>query len=473
MANWRHIASLALALGLAAAAAPALANPTLTLSPCPLPDTAEMGRCGVLDVPEDRSRPNGRTISLKVMVLPALDGQGKAAPLFDLAGGPGEPASISAGFYAVDGKAWRADRDVVLVDVRGTGESNPLRCPALKPPTPLARLYPPEDVRACRAAVSASADLRQYTTRATAQDMDAVRAALGYDRIDIVALSYGTMLAQTYMRLYPQRVRAAVLVGSVPLGERLPLHHAANAEKVLQLLLADCAAAPACHAAYPALAADWASLRGRFAAGPIRMTGVGGAPILVDAGPFMEALRALMTTSYGQARVPLVITRAAQGDISPLLKPGGPGVVAEGLYLSVACAEGTNWITDGEIDPATASTFAGRYRVDEQRAACREWRVGRVSGRNLPPPSPDTPVLFLAGGRDQTTPAVWAGLIAMDYPNSRVVVIPPMAHGIDGVEGVECFDSLALAFYAAGSAKDLDRSCLATMKPPPFVTAAP
>lgn len=472
MADWRHIAGLALALALAGTGS-TTARTTLTLTPCPLPDTAEMARCGVLEVPEDRSRPDGRVIPLKIMVIPALDGLGNAAPLFDLAGGPGEPASISAGFYAVDGKAWRADRDVVLVDVRGTGDSNPLTCPTLKPATPLTRLYPLDDVRACRLALSARADLRQYTTRATAQDMDAVRAALGYERIDIMALSYGTMLAQAYMRLYPQRVRAAVLVGSVPLGERLPLHHAANAEPILERLLTDCAAQPVCRAAYPNLEADWAALRARFAGGPIRMAGLGGDPVLVLAGPFMEALRALMTTSGGQARVPMVIARAAAGDISPLLKTARTGGLAEGLYLSVACAEGTNWITDDQIGPSTDGTFGGRYRVDEQRAACREWGVGKVRGDDLPPPSPDTPVLFLAGGRDQTTPAVWAGPIAMGYPNSKVVIIPPMAHGIDGVEGIDCFDSLALAFYAAPTEKAPDTSCLATMRSPPFVTTAP
>ena len=96
------------------------------------------------------------------------------------------------------------------------------------------------------------------------------------------------------------------------------------------------------------------------------------------------------------------------GDWAAFASPGGEGVaVAEGLYLSVTCAEDTPWITDEERKAATAGTFLGTYRIDEQRAACAQWKVPALAA-GAPRPGPDVPVLLLAGGMDYVTPAAWA-----------------------------------------------------------------
>lgn len=468
------VLTILLALVASAAAAGDRPKGALPLSPCPIAGSTETALCGRLEVPENRARPEGRTLSLSVMVLPAI-GEKTLPPLYDLAGGPGEAAGISAAFYAGDGSAYRAGRDVVLVDLRGTGASAPLRCPQLEAGSPLDRMYPPAQVRACRKTLSANADLRQYTTAASADDLDAVRAALGQDRVDIFALSYGTMLAQTWIRRHPGRVRAAVLVGTVPLGEKLPLHHGANAQRVLDLMFADCAAQPACKAAFPNLADDWQRLLRRLEAGPVSVP-VGGVQKLVEQGPFLEALRALMTSSAGQSHVPRVISHAAAGDYGPFVKavggegrPSGLPALAEGLYLSVACAEGTNAITDAEARRTPTGAF-GRYRIDEQRQACRLWGVGSTPPPALSGPS-DTAVLLLAGGRDQTAPPDWAAQVARDFPRGRLVVIAPMAHAIDGLENLDCFDVLAVAFLTSGKADELDLACLPRITAPPFATA--
>lgn len=459
-------------LGLVGAARGAEAPPP-GFTRCAVEGVADAGLCGVVEVPENYDRPDGRKIGLKVVVLPSV-GEATQPPLYDLAGGPGQAATASAIFYMTDGKAWRNGRTIVLADMRGTGGSNPLSCPALEAGSPLARMYPPDAVRTCRGALADKADLAQYSTRAAARDLDRIRTALGQDRIDLFAMSYGTQLAQTYIRLHPGRVRSAVLSGAVPLGEKLPLNHAANAERVMKLLIADCEADSDCRTAFPQLAQDWASLVIRLRAGPVvAKDGATGAQTTVEAGPLLEAIRAQMTTTLGQRRLPLLIHRAAKGDFAPLIKAvsgGGSNGIAEGLYLSIGCAEGTLWVTAMDAAGPAGTAFGG-YRLAEQQQACLLWGVPRANGADLPLPDGKTAVLFLAGGRDHVTPPDWARRVAADYPNARVIEIEHLSHGLMGLNGMECFDALAMTFLEAASASGLDLSCLAKMTPPPFATA--
>jgi pimeloyl-ACP methyl ester carboxylesterase len=438
---------------------------------CPVPGAVETARCGTLDVPENWDQPDGSRISLYVMLIPALEPDG-SAPLFDLAGGPGVAATTGADFYLSDGRAMRRNRDVVLVDQRGTGSSAPLRCHALESALPLTRMYPPEDVVRCRQELEVQHDLTRFTTAAAARDLEAVRVAIGAEQVDLFGLSYGTKLAQAYIRAYPGRVRAAAFLGTVPMSMRTPLEHAASAERTLRDILADCAADSACATAYPALAEEWQALLARFEAGPVSMT-FQGSDLPVERGPFAESIRAAMTTDAGQRRIPAVIHAAAHGDFAPfldLVRPGGGPSIAEGLYLSVECSEGALRIAGDEIPAATAGTFLGRYRVDEQLGACRDWPRRAIDDSFFEPVRSDVPALFLAGGRDHVTPLRYAEAVAAGFPNSRIVVVDDMPHFPVALSNLECLDSMLLAFYAAADAAAVDTACVAAMKAPPFRT---
>jgi pimeloyl-ACP methyl ester carboxylesterase len=242
----------------------------LVLAECEVKGATEKARCGTLEVPENWDVPGARKIALNVVVVPAIEPSG-LSPLFDLAGGPGAAATNGAAYFLTEGSAVRARRDVVLVDQRGTGASAPLRCPELENASPLLRMYPPEKVRACRDELSRNHDLSQYTTAASVRDMEAVREAIGAKTIDLFGMSYGTKLAQAYVRAHPDRVRTATLMGVAPMDLKTPLSHARNAEAALRRIFNDCAADPACAAAYPSLEADWASIGALFDAGPIAM----------------------------------------------------------------------------------------------------------------------------------------------------------------------------------------------------------
>src|SRR5262245_31901789 len=191
----------------------------IALTTCKVPNVDRDARCGTYEVFEDRARGTGRKLRLKVVVVPASSSTPAHDAVFWLHGGPGAaatqlaPAAGAGGFLEAVGR----DRDLVFVDQRGTGDSNPLACDLADDPADLAasfgELFPLAKVRACRAKIASVADPRLYTTPLAVDDFDDVRAALGYDKIDLVAASYGTIAALVYLRQHADHVRSAFLLG--------------------------------------------------------------------------------------------------------------------------------------------------------------------------------------------------------------------------------------------------------------------
>lgn len=446
-------------LSLLAALSLIAASPGIAPRDCAPPLVA--ARCGTLEVPEDRARPERRRIALNIVILPAT-GPVRLPPLFDLEGGPGLPSTHSAAFYLTDGAAYRVGRDVVLVDQRGTGGSNPLACPELDAPErQYAPLYPRVLVEACRNRLAARADLTRYGTDDAAADLEAVRAALGAERIDLVALSYGTTLALRYATLHPDRVRAMVLFGAVPPEARPPRSHAPAATRAMGLIVRDCARAPACHQAWP----DLGQVLGR----PF-----GVMPASLSREVFLEKLRTLMYAPAGAARIPQILHRAAAGDFAPFYaatRRTEPGELAEGLYLSITCSESMAGMDHDAATEASMGTPFGNYRLFVQREACRYWPSFTPASGFFAPPAPSMPLLLVSGERDPVTPPDWAEVIARRSPHARHVVLQGGGHVLDGMEGVDtCLDPLIVRFLDSGDPVALDTACVAAMHAPAFVT---
>jgi pimeloyl-ACP methyl ester carboxylesterase len=424
---------------------------SLTLTPCTIPGQAESLRCGTLEVPEDRSQPDGRRIALNLLVIPAVAPDPAFAPLYDLAGGPGLAATGSADFYLTIGAMHRQKRDVVLVDQRGTGKSAPLLCPEL---AGTGARYPAGKVRACRKRLGQQAALAHYTTAESVADLEAVRRALRHDRVDVAGLSYGTRLALAWIDSAPSAIRSAVLIGTVPDDAHVPLWHARNAQDALDAVLADCAGDATCHAAFPSLAQDWEHVRYDPA---------------FD-GAAREALRNRLATTSSQRALPQLITSLAKDGFAALATPMPALPYADGLYLSITCAEDVPAFTTADVDAATKGTFLGDWRVVRQQQACAHWKVPARTLRYAQKPS-EVPVLFLAGARDHVTPPAWAKRVASRFPRGRVVVLPGLSHVPEGVEGIECIDALIQDFATQPDAAALDTRCVASMRAPPFAGA--
>ena len=467
---------------------PDAAGSELVAAPCPANVDPEAVACGTLTVPEDYDAPDGRQLTLYLVVVPAVQEQPDTVPLVVLAGGPGNPVSDTAALYLEKGSPTyllRRDRALILLDRRGTGRSNGLRCPALESRVALEPFYPPDLVRRCRDDLIANNDLTRFGTSEAARDLDVVREALEYERVDLWALSYGTVLAQVYLRAFPGRVRSAVLVGTAPLDARLPLFHAANAQRVLELVFFECQSDPGCSAAYPGLRSDWARVLARLTREAPVVTLKTGDDRQAWTGElrrdvFGEAFRTLLGSAASLRRVPWMIHQAARDDWSPLLEALASDEdppFASGLFLSVTCAEATARITPEEVDPAVADTFLGDYRVRQQRAACEEWPKAQLPEEHFAPVASDVPVLLLVGDLDHVTPPAWSYQVARGLARSRVIAMPHGGHlfwdwGPGSTAGA-CFDELALEFFARGDARQLDTRCAERVVPPPFKESPP
>jgi len=396
-------------------------------------------QCGTVAVPDG--------VDLNVVVVKAQKKRAGMPPMFHLEGGPGIAGTAAAGFYVGPGSMYRKDRDVVLIDQRGTGKSNPLRCPALEA---VFGHYPADDVANCIRELQAKADLTKYSTEIAAADIDRVRQALGYERIDIAAISYGTRLAQVYMRRFPDRVRDAVLVGTVTLDYRTPLYHAAAGQRVLDLLFYKCQVDADCSAKYPALRSDWQK-------------------IVEPRSAFAEGFRTLLTTAAAQRKVPALIHAAANGDKKPLLEalPKNSAQFALGLYLTIACSEGSARINAADIPRFTDGTFLGDYRVKDEMAACAQWPKYSLPSDFFTPVKSNAQVLAISGEMDNVALPEMSAEVCSQMPHCQLLTIADMGHGpfdLDQWTHGECFDEIAASFYAG----TLETSCLKLMKPPAF-----
>jgi pimeloyl-ACP methyl ester carboxylesterase len=470
-----------LLLSLAILATPLLTVPQQNpLKPCRVSGVDEQLLCGKLSVFENRQTRTGRKIDLNIVVLPALDQRNKEAPLFDLAGGPGVASTSAALFYATDLREYRRHRDVVLVDQRGTGASNPLHCEDGEPHY-LREMYPVKYVEDCRRKLDRVADLTQYTTPIAMDDLDDVRAWLGYERINLIGLSYGTRAALVYLRQHPQRVRSMVLMGVAPTNAKLPMYHTRNGQRAMELLFAECTADLACNKEYPRLREEFSELLETLERKPVQMKykpalEAKELEVEICRDQLAEELRSQLYTPLGARRVPFIIHQAAHGNFTPFLKlaiPADPSAklenfIADGMYLSVTCAEDVPFIDTRAAERMNRGTFFGNYRVEQQVRACAHWPRGNVPSGYDKPVEGTAPVLLISGFMDPVTGPDWATLATSHLPNSKLWLIRNGAHVPVGLKNLDCFDNVIRKFLDQPEANTLDTSCGSQMLAPPF-----
>jgi pimeloyl-ACP methyl ester carboxylesterase len=393
-------------------------------------------------VPERRDRPNGRAIKLGVMVLPARGARVDPDPLVFFNGGPGLSTIAYAGYASWALDTLRHTRDLLLVDMRGTGDDAPLTCdlygdgnrlaPYLEPMFPIAR------VRECVAKLSARADLTQYTTEAAAQDFDDVRAALHIDVVNIYGASYGSRLALTYMRLFPSHVRRAVLLGVSPPGTPVGRVFARATQQALDSAFASCAASSDCSRDVHDPRSDIAALLTRLRTKPAQVRiwnprRLSHETITLSAHAVAELLWVESYSPDALFRVlPLVHDAVATSDYTELTQKLAADSRArragrrEGLMLSVICAEDAP-----RLSPADAredGTLLGAPVVADILAACDVWPHGAPSPDFATPFTSSIPTLLISGGRDPVTPHELADSTALTLSRSERYLDPTQGH---------------------------------------------
>jgi pimeloyl-ACP methyl ester carboxylesterase len=443
----------------------------------PLRLSSIAARCGELRVPEDLERPSGAKIELHLAVVPALNRRAAAAPLFLLAGGPGQSAmamyvSSAAAFARVN-----RNHDIVLVDQRGTGKSAPLSCD-----------YPDDwqdsasDISEVRKAtltcLAKYGDrVRFYTTMAAVQDLEEVRRALRYPLIDLYGASYGTRVAELYMRRYPVFVHAAILDGVTPPEQAIGPDTPLDGEHALSLILARCRDARDCAAAYPQLQQDLAELRRRF--GPEKLELIvddpsSGLPLKIEfnRGMLSAALRFLSYSAAEASLLPTLIHQAALGDIAPLaaqpimMARQIGDQLASGMQNSVICSEDVPFFADAKIDRERLSqTYQGTDQIDTLLEICKLWPRGAVDEGLHAALHSDVPTLLLSGDADPVTPPRGAERLARGLERHRHLVLAGEGHG---QLATGCVPRLMAEFLDNAEPEKLDATCLERHTAAPF-----
>jgi len=419
--------------------------------------------------------------------------------------GPGGPGSflIDRATQVVATFAPLMDRrDLVLVDPRGTGRSDPIACRSL---TDVALGFtPPAQMSAAIGACGRELGPRAgaYGNAAVADDLDAVRASLGIERLDLFGASYGTYLMTVYAGRHPEHVRSIVLDAGYPIAyDQWGLDKQAAARRGVRLV---CARTHACRGS--AVLADVARLATRLRRHPVSFT--------AHAGDRQFRLRmdenALAIAVYGSgdprslARLPAMVRSALEGDLTSLRRsvetwqlgaagvladPSAGGSAGESAFLASACHDFPRAFSYADSDPARRAAYESALAALDAGALapfspaawvhggfespdwCLNWPADPTAGSPLAPgtPLPDIPVLVLSGDLDSNVPASQSRFAAALYPGATFVEIPNAGH--TPTDRSPCAAALAAHFIRALSANP--NACAGTGAPPPVTARTP
>lgn len=446
--------------------------------------------CGMLIVPEDRSAPQGKQVRIAVAVIPAASGYPAPDPIFYLDGGPGASTLYRwAGIFDYAFTLFHEYHDVVLLDYRGAGESQPsLYCDEVADYLN-ATLDSHEDDAAyresyydalerCRRRFASEEhiNLRMYNSAVIAQDVMDLREVLGYDEINLLGASYGTRLALTILRDHPEGIRSVLLDGVYPPQVNRDAENIVNANRAFEELFKACASSPACNRAFP-------NLRDRFYGAAYRLNEQP-AELNVNASlsdddydfplngnSFIGYIFNALYSTWNIPSLPLIINQVASENYTELSRMVGGSYAADrsnslGLYMSIECSDEFRFnavketIAATEHVPLLGDFYAGSASGTTGSAfdGCAGWGVDPPNPIENQPVHSDVPVLIFNGQFDPITPPGWGELAAQTLPNSRIVTFPGVGHGAS-LLGYGCPQQIASAFFD-DPARRLDISCI-------------
>ena len=431
--------------------------------------------CAILTVPEDPANPDGRQIDLFIARLPSLSGATQPDPVVLISGGPGQATmDLYLGLRGAF-EPLRRDRDIILLDQRGTGRSSRLDCPSADA----------EDLETADSdellelvadcVASLNGDPRFYTTSVAVSDLERLRLALEVPEWNIYGISYGTRVAQHYLRRYPEHTRALILDGIAPAELALGPAIAINAQAALEQMLSRCASETLCSEQFPNLAQQLAVVSAQLAEGSLTVamadprTGEVGNRTLSHR--YLQAVIRLMSyASPTTALLPLLLSEAHDGNYAPLTAQAYMMIgqleesISFPMHNSVVCTEDVPFYEATDLD-VLAETYLGTTIVDALRTVCSVWPPG-VRDDDLNAPLESTlPVLLLSGEADPVTPPAYGDQLLENLPNARHLVGPGQGHGL---APVGCVPTLMRQFVQDLAPLELDAECLERERPTPF-----
>ena len=473
-----------MAWALALAVTSTLVSPpaqALEFSPCALTQTSGDGNlhadCAKWSVPLDRSAPDGEQIELFVARLNSTALEPAKDALTIINGGPGGSSIDLMVTYAAILRTFTRERDVIVVDQRGTGRSAPLTCEGL---TDSEEEVDPEDTvpltEACLADLSYNPV--HFTTSVAVDDLEALRVALGYDQLSIYGVSYGTRVAMEFMRTYPDSTRSVIIDGVVPPQQLLGTKIAIHSQQTLDAVLANCAEDGACNKAFPRLDANLSTLRQTLTTAPVPLTlyhPITGerTELELTYQHLMLWLRFSLYAPETSALIPLVIHEAAtKQEYLPIaanalrMLHNITTALTYGMHNAVVCTEDAPFYDGVEIDyDAMDASYIGRQMFDVLKTMCSVWPQGTRNAEIKAPLESAVPTLVLSGELDPITPPAWGDKVMPGLSRAKHLVAPGQGHG---VLARGCIPRLALDFVEAADPDVVDAECLNFLSAWPF-----
>jgi len=466
-----HRTPLLFLVGLLAAGASGAQS--LALTDCRIsagPGASSMAaRCGTMTRPLDPTGAVPGEIELRVAVVPALNLTPEPDPLVPIAGGPGQGSIqfYTAYYWAFEDV--RRNRDILLIDQRGTGESATMDCEF------------DDDILEGEYSVEVTVEYTErcleqlphdphfFTTSVAVTDMEAVREALGYPALNLYGVSYGTRVAQHFARRYPDSTRTFVIDGVVPPQLSLGPEIATESQKAVDKILARCAEDDACNERFPGVTADFERVVAELRAAPVTIDVPNpstGRPENLEfgEGELAGAIRLLAYHPNSIALMPLLIHEAGKGNYVPLGSQfmmtmiAMADAMALGMHNSVMCTEDVPFYDKSSIDyDGLAASYMGTFQLEALEAICSVWPAGPIDDEFKVPLATDLPVLLLSGDSDPITPPRYADLAAVDLENATHLIGKHQGHG---QISVGCTPQLIADFIDAADGSGLDVTCL-------------
>ncbi len=473
---WNGLLWIALAGANGAAFGQALSFSACELKTPPLRPVA--AECAVLSVPENREKPQD-TIELHVARVPGRAKEKQADPIIFFAGGPGQAALEAYPMVARAFEEAGRDRDILLMDQRGTGLSSPLDCP-IEDESLLLQTVDAFDwrsfVEGCLDRVDA--DTRYYATRHAVEDVEAFRVAMGVEQLNLIGGSYGTRMAMSYAQAYPERVRTMVLFGVVPQDEPLGVSHARNLEAALDRLFDRCAGEESCATNFGDIRAQLERLQTNLQAEPAEVAlphPATGEPtnLMLTSDMLAGIVRLLSYAPATSGMLPMLIHEAAERDRFVPLASQALMVVADvsdqisrGMELSVICSEDVPYFDRAVTDDS--DTLMGNLLVSALLEQCKYWPTTPAPATFKEPLDTDIPTLLLSGETDPVTPPAFAERAATTLSNARHLISPGQGHN-SLTPG--CMPELVAKFLQSADPAGLEIQCLDVLGPSPFFTS--
>ena len=441
---------------------------------CYIEGLSDRLRCGYIIVNENPNEPNGQKINIHYAVIPAVKNIYPNQAFLAIAGGPGQSAIDNAPLFNNTFARIRETRDILLIDQRGTGRSNILKCPEDKSVSPLLMNEGNFDTIAetnkCLAAIDG--DVTQYTSTAALKDFEAVRISLGYDKLHIYGISYGTRMAQLYMREYAEAIATVTLDGVVPMQQSV-LAIGLAIDRAVDLLISECENLSRCQQQFPSLRKALATTEVELMLSPVKaqifhpMTGQP-TEFLLTHDKFLSVIRLALYSPTTRVLLPYAIHQAGEKNYQAVLGLYSltmEGIdIAMGMHASVVCSEDIHRLST-DLSTELETSYMGRTMFTELSKVCSVWPSTKVDETFSAPISNNIPTLLLSGELDPATPPDWAILAMADMKNATHLVAPHAAHG---VAMQSCANRLVAQLVDEDSTAELDGDCLKEERPRGF-----